>query len=222
MTRTQISPHTAPQQKTLNLQVQGQVYHHAGSLLPIADAPHEFLQIYFIGDDDREADVRCGINSRTKRDVILRLQAMLHQHNELVRVFKTAIDRMPSDNHQIVIRPDKAPPTEHSRRFNAPTIDDVAIVIVGEQFQQRDIVLQRRNEQLIRVPETHRSFDSLQYPIMFPRGEDGYHLTMKMVNPSNGKLYQEQNVCTYKLKTHTIHAHTNFKQVRRRIKRLAQ
>lgn len=143
--------------KNSALQIQGQIYHQAGSLLPFADADYQFLQIYFIGNDQQEADRRCGINSSTKRHIILEIQAMLHANNELVRMFKTAIDRMPSDDHQIIIRPDKAPPTEHSRRFNAPTIDDVAIVIVGEQFQRRDIVLHRRNEQLMRVPETHRS-----------------------------------------------------------------
>jgi len=55
---------------------------------------------------------------------------------------------MPSDNHRIIIRADKTPFGEHSRRFNAPTTDEVAIVIVGEQFSSRDIVLHRRNEQL--------------------------------------------------------------------------
>lgn len=170
-------------------QIQGQVYHQVGSLLPLPDAEFEFLQIYFIGDEDQEADRRCAISSNARRDIVAQIQTMLHQNNELVRTFKTAMDHMPTDNHQIVIRPDKTPPTENSRRFNAPTIDDVAIVIVGDQFRQRDIVLQRRNEQLLRVAETHRSYDSLQYPLMFPRGEDGYHLTIKMVNPTTGKLF---------------------------------
>ena len=29
--------------------VQGQIYHHAGSLLSLPDADHTFLQIYFMG-----------------------------------------------------------------------------------------------------------------------------------------------------------------------------
>lgn len=112
---------------------------------------------------------------------------MFHEQNELVRLFRTALDRMPSDNHRVVIRADKTPIGEHARRFNAPTIDDVAIVIVGEEFQSRDIVLQRRNEQLQRVSETHRSYDALQYPILFWQGEDGYHFNIKMINPLDGK-----------------------------------
>ena len=49
---------------------------------------------------------------------------------------------MLSDNHKIVIKADKTPAGQHVRRFNAPTIDEVAIVIVGENLENRDIVLQ--------------------------------------------------------------------------------
>ncbi|XP_053945168.1 uncharacterized protein LOC128854792 isoform X2 [Anastrepha ludens] len=43
------------------LQIQGQIYHRAGSLLPFPDGDHQFLQIYFIGDENRELDQRCAI-----------------------------------------------------------------------------------------------------------------------------------------------------------------
>lgn len=113
---------------------------------------------------------------------------ILPSTNELVALFRTALDRMPSDNHKIVIRADKAPAGQHAGRFNAPTIDEVAIVIVDENLNNRDIVLHRRNDQLQRVSETHRSYDALQYPILFWQGEDGYHFSMKMINPVTGKL----------------------------------
>ena len=65
----------------------------------------------------------------------------------------TPLDRMPSDNHKIVIKADKTTSGQHARRFNAPTIDEVAIVIPGENLENRDIVLHRR---LQRASETHR------------------------------------------------------------------
>jgi hypothetical protein len=68
------------------------------------------------------------------------LQNFFHEHNELIKLFKTAIEQMPSDNHKIVIRADKTPVGQHARRFNAPTIDEVVIVIVGEQFESCDTV----------------------------------------------------------------------------------
>lgn len=156
-------------------------------MLPLPDADHQFLQIYFIGNENTEVDQRCAIATNTRREIVSELQRMFHQHNELVKLFKIALDRMPSDNHKIVIRADKTPVGEHARRFNAPTINEVAIVIVGDQFQSRDIVLHRRTEQLQRVSELHRSYDPLQYPIIFPKGDDGYHINFQMINPLTGK-----------------------------------
>lgn len=155
-------------------------------MLPFADANYRFLQIYFIGNSIDEVNQRCQIGSNTRRRILEQLQNLFHQQNELIRLFQTALDRMPSDDHKIVIRADKTPAGEHLRRYNSPTIDEVAIVIVGEELQSRDIVLQRRNAQLQRASETHRSYDALQYPILFWQGEDGYHFNIKMINPSNG------------------------------------
>ncbi|VDK62875.1 unnamed protein product [Onchocerca ochengi] len=56
---------------------------------------------------------------------------------------------------------------ERVRRFNAPSIDEVAIVIVGDQLQPRDIILHRRNDQLTKIAETDRCYDALQYSIIF-------------------------------------------------------
>lgn len=82
-------------------------------------------------------------------------------------MFKIALDRMSSDRHNIVSQADKTPAGEHKRRFNFPTIDKVTIVIVGESLKFRDIVLYHRNNDLKRVPETHRTYDTLQYPLIF-------------------------------------------------------
>jgi hypothetical protein len=170
------------------LQIQGQIfYHRTGSLLPTPDSDYKFLQIYFMGDSARQVDTRYAHNNSVKRPIVEQLQTFFHQHNELIALFKTALDRMPSDNHKIVIRADKTPAGQHARRFNAPTIDEVAIVVVGENLENRDIVLHRRNDQLQRVSETHRSYDALQYPILFWQGEDGYNFSMKMINPVTGK-----------------------------------
>jgi hypothetical protein len=73
---------------------------------------------------------------------------------------------MPTDD-KVVIRADKTPTGEHRRRFNAPTLDEVATVMVDNDFDTRDIVLHKRNNTLQRVAETHRYYDALQYPLIF-------------------------------------------------------
>ncbi|GBP70295.1 hypothetical protein EVAR_52314_1 [Eumeta japonica] len=110
------------------------------------------------------------------------------KHNALVQLFKIALDRIPSDNHKIVIRADRTPFGEHARQFNAPTIDEVAIVILDDQFQSRDIVLHRRNDQLQRVSELHRSYDALQYPILHWKGDDGYHINIPKIDARTAEI----------------------------------
>lgn len=74
-----------------------------------------------------------------------------------------------------------------------PSLLLVLSVVVGENLESRDIVLRRRDgngnnlQRVSETSETHRSYDALQYPLLFCHGEDGYHFLIKMVNPSTGK-----------------------------------
>ncbi|GLV34466.1 hypothetical protein CBL_09714 [Carabus blaptoides fortunei] len=91
----------------------------------------KFLQIYFMDEEQLEADQRCKNIPSTRRDIVLKMQRFLHQHNHLIKIFKTALDKMPSDEYKVIIQADKRPTGEHERRFNAPTINEVAIVMVA-------------------------------------------------------------------------------------------
>ena len=83
--------------------------------------------------------------SGIKREIISELQMMFDENNQLIKLFKTSLDRMPSDDYQVVIKPDRVPSGEHERRFNSPTINEVAIVMVGtEHDPQRAIVPRNR------------------------------------------------------------------------------
>lgn len=136
---------------------------------------------------EEQLDRRQEINRAMKRAILQGLQQLLHEHHALIRLFKTALERMPNDDYKVVIRADKRPAGTHERTFNAPTIDEVAILVVGENLETRDIVLSRRDTgHLQRIYETHRSYDTLQYPLMFWKGDDGYHINIKMINPLNG------------------------------------
>lgn len=195
--------------------IQGQVYHCIGSLLPVPDVEHKFLQIYFMGDDDLQIDQRCSYNQGTRREIISDLQTFFHQNNALIRLFRTAIENMPADDYKIVIRADKTPAGEHARRYNAPTINEVAIVMVGEEFDSRDIILHRRNDTIQRVAETHRSYDALQYPIIFWEGEDGYHFNIMQTNPTTGEylhfyIYQCLHFITSNLQV--LHSTKKYQQ----------
>jgi len=139
-----------------------------------------------MGNSPQEIDLRFAHNNLVKRSIVEQLQTLFHEHNQLIILFKTALDLMPSDNYKIVIRANKTPAGKHARRFNAPTIDEVAIVVVGENLEFRVIVLHRRNDRLQRIKETHPSYDALRYPIIFWQGENGYDFSIKIINPITG------------------------------------
>jgi hypothetical protein len=174
--------------------VQGQVYHRVGSLLPSSNEQHKFLQIYFMGDALQEAKQRCSNLPGVRREIVMDLQQMLHQCNNYVHVFKSALQRMPTDAYKVVIRADKKPAGEHAGRFNEPVTNEVAVVIMGNEFDRRDIVLEKTNNRLQRISETHRSYDALQYPLLFPEGEDGYHFLIMQTDPTTGMSIEGKKV----------------------------
>ncbi|CAH0397885.1 unnamed protein product [Chilo suppressalis] len=94
-----------------------------------------------------------------------------------------ALERMPGENNKLVIHPDRTPSEEHERRYKAFLINEVAAMVCGEQFASRDIVLQARDNTLTRAPDTHKFYDALQYPLMFSKGQEGYHFQIPQVNP---------------------------------------
>lgn len=72
---------------------------------------------------------------------------MLHDHNQYIRDFKTAIEHVPEgqDFEVVIYCVDKKPTKEHKCRYNAPTTSsEVALVILGQEFEKRDIILHSR------------------------------------------------------------------------------
>lgn len=84
---------------------------------------------------------------------------------------------MPSniEHFLVIIRADRVPQTEHRGRYKTLQIYEVAVIIVGQEFTKRDIVLRTRDNTIKRVGEIHRSYDALHYLLIFSHGEDGYY-----------------------------------------------
>ncbi|KAL8539318.1 hypothetical protein ACS0TY_001078 [Phlomoides rotata] len=69
--------------------------------------------------------------------------------------------------------------TGDGRTHNLPTTSEVVALIPGDidkNMEKRDVVLQLRDEFLQRISELHPCYVPLQYPLLFPYGEDGYIL----------------------------------------------
>jgi hypothetical protein len=77
--------------------------------------------------------------------------------------------------------------TKDARRYNVPTADEVAALMVGdgsEAVDKRDIVLAQRAGPFQRISELHVGYMPLHYSLLFLYGEDGWHPNI----PFNGVI----------------------------------
>jgi len=69
-----------------------------------------------------------------ERTIVSQLQNFLHENDDLVCLFKTEINLMSTDSHKIVTSAEKTPNDKYLRRYNAPTLNELAIFMVYDQF----------------------------------------------------------------------------------------
>ncbi|XP_013793785.1 uncharacterized protein LOC106477808 [Limulus polyphemus] len=121
--------------------------------------------------------------------MVATLQTMLQDNNAYIQSFKTTMETLPPEllDFQTVIRANRRSAGEHPGRYNEPMVNKVAVLMVGEPSDWRDIVLNSREDGLKRIYEGHPSYDALQYPLVFCRGEDGYHFNLNHVNPTTAQ-----------------------------------
>ncbi|VVC46434.1 EF-Hand 1, calcium-binding site,OTU domain [Cinara cedri] len=95
------------------------------------------------GQDEREVRSRCANFPDVKPGLVKQLQSMLHEKNSYVKQFKTTINAVQKNckEFKVVIRADRKPTNAHVGRFNAPTQNEIALIIGSQQFENRDIVL---------------------------------------------------------------------------------
>ena len=169
-----------------SFRIQGQVYHLISSIVPTQDESHKFAQIYFIVHENSEVATRSAIVDGLKSDIIRGINRLLHEDNTYVEMFKVAKEIFEEEdtltNVKIVINEAKRPLGEHSRRYNRPLSDDIAVLMPNDATSNRDIVLHYRDGGLQRISELHRGYDPLQYPLLFPYGTDGWHISLKLQN----------------------------------------
>ncbi|GKB60042.1 ATP-dependent DNA helicase PIF1-like protein, partial [Tanacetum coccineum] len=66
----------------------------------------------------------------------------------------------------------------NARQYNGLTVSEVATLITnefGNGIPTRDIIVKKYDSGPKRISELHPSYMALQYPLLFPYGEDGYH-----------------------------------------------
>ena len=101
---------------------------------------------------------------------------MLDEYNVHAKTFRMARDRLQDVQVNNIKLKLIANREKDGRTYNVPTVPEVAALIVGDfdANSKRDIIIETQHGQLQRIHELHSSYLALQYPLLFPYGEDGY------------------------------------------------
>jgi hypothetical protein len=163
--------------------ISGQVYHRIGSLIPSQGARPKYAQLYLF-NTEHEISNRINVVSSSRspfhanEDIVNSLIQMLDLHNPIVKLFRTAPERLlenSEDHYSIRIYGDV---DAHGDVFSFPVASEVVGLVVGDIGHTdvgRDIIIEDRTSNLQQINERHGKFMSMQYPILFPYGEDGFN-----------------------------------------------
>ena len=177
--------------------VNGQTHHRIGSLLPVHGQKPKYAQLYIYETNNEvknriDAVIHEDDRNYVDPNILTGLMEMLDQCNQLVKCFRMVRDRFDeSDIHNVRILLIRSR-NSGERQYDLPVMSKIAALIVGDfniESSDRDIIVENRSLGLQRINGTHASFMALQYPLLFPYGEDGYMLGIpyRNLNGSNSR-----------------------------------
>nr|XP_027086673.1 uncharacterized protein LOC113708416 [Coffea arabica] len=157
--------------------VQGQVYHFLDGLISRSDKSSG-VQLYFF-DTDEEQTNRVQ-NSDKLRPATLKLLMTILQENPYRRFFKELRHVQAIETHTIVLRCYSG---LDQRVFNLPTASQVAAIWTepDDELAEKSphIQVYSHSNASYRVQSYYACYDPVQYPLLFPRGESGWHRRIK-------------------------------------------
>ncbi|CAI9296553.1 unnamed protein product [Lactuca saligna] len=149
-------------------------------------------------------------------EVVESLSHMLRTHNEYVRTFKTAKEIAQSMNlDSYGVRLFNVVP---DRRYGPPAPGTLGCIVCGDDVTNAvyDIVVYSKSGSPRRVSKLHPTYMPLQYPLLFPYGEEGWSPSLHLHIKANKRLtnnmyysYQINERHTYSL---ILRAHRLFHQ----------
>ena len=198
-----------PRQPGISMIVaKGAVYHDIGPLVPTGDNAPKFAQLYIIDNDLEEVDHRLSHFARSamNRELLHRLQVMLHAVNPFVLQFRQIIQDIMQNNldleeREIYISTDGN--VDH-RRYNQPTgfgQQELAGIMPGSE----EIGVDYRREIRIRaqggpndygihkISDAHKFYDSLHFVLFHPQGQQGWEKNgILLLNPPRNESRQRR------------------------------
>ena len=154
--------------------IQGQMYHFINPILPVENPP-AYLQLYF-HDTEHELENRLNFSDRMSLSTLAKISSAL-KANPYCQFFRSLGNVPNLEDHKIKINSD---PGLDQRVFNAPSVSQVAAVWVNNDASDlgveiRDIVVCCHDGKSHKINYFFGCYDPLNYPLLFPHGEAGWH-----------------------------------------------
>ena len=172
--------------------IRGELSHRIGSLLPSLNETAKFAQIYvYESRANDQLQIRLlHHHGQLNETTLCALQATLQVHNNpYYAAFLSAGERLYNNEHiSLRLHTIQGSMNQDPRRYNQPTASEVAAILPDSENMElgsRDIIVQHRSGELKRVSEYHSCYLPMRYPLIFPRGEQGFHLQDR----DNSELY---------------------------------
>ncbi|XP_076923354.1 uncharacterized protein LOC143585452 [Bidens hawaiensis] len=181
----------------------GENYHSIGSLLPLDGNKPQFAQLY-IYDTENEISNRQKVFGQSSSDaenyknyIITYFKETLDSQNPLVQAYRMVRDTYKQNPHNDFKLRIVGTRKYNGRTYNLPTASEVAALIVGDigdAMDKRDIIVNSRSGGLRRISELHPSYTPLQFPLIYPFGEDGYKVDIAHRNVDSSSTAARKKV----------------------------
>ncbi|KAG5546078.1 hypothetical protein RHGRI_018302 [Rhododendron griersonianum] len=169
---------------------QGQIYHFMDGLYP-ADGKPSYLQLYYY-DTAKEVEHRLECLKDLNRDIITELIDVL-KPNPYSKFFRSLAMTPNIDSYEIRL---KADPIVSDKTFDQPTASQVALIWKDNEddseLRERNILVEKHDVHSVTIKYYYGCYDPLQYPLLFPYGEPGWHRGIKRNYP-NKRMTQSAN-----------------------------
>ncbi|CAH9118534.1 unnamed protein product [Cuscuta europaea] len=147
----------------------------------------------YLSDPSEEISQRISTvrkeNDTTLDDTLVHdLRDMLDTHNVHAKSFRMARDRFNESNSTTLKMRLIGKRKTEWRTYNTPTVSEVASFIEGDfhvNKAERDFVIQTKSGAFQFMTELNPSFLGLQYPLLFPYGQDGYREDVRLSRANN-------------------------------------
>ena len=188
-----------------SLRIHSEMYHKMGSLLPQDGQQPEYAQMY-IYDDQAALAAHNSRNPNLDPLLMGELQQMLIANNPFVPLYKQAYQIMQESPPELQSNPQMSLVLQQGDdhcQYNLPTVDEVATIIpsTGEEDvdYNSNIVLHYKHSGLCSISHLHPLYAPLHYVMLSPKGNQGWHRNIDIVQPGDRVVICLGCSCNYKV-----------------------